>query len=69
MNSKLRKDSTSGFKGVTYCKRNNKYASVIKLNQKLIWLGYFIDPLDAARAYNEAALKYHGEFANLNKID
>jgi hypothetical protein len=69
MNSKLRKDSTSGFKGVTYCKRNNKYASVIKLNRKLIWLGYFIDPIDAARAYNDAALKYHGEFAHINKID
>jgi hypothetical protein len=32
-------------------------------------LGSFNDPIEAARAYNAAALKYHKEFAHLNKID
>jgi len=31
-------------------------------------LGYYITKEEAAQAYNEAALKYHGEFALLNKI-
>lgn len=33
-----------------------------------IFLGYFDNPIDAARAYNAAALKYFGEFAHLNEI-
>ena len=33
---------------------------------KLIHLGYFIDEMDAASAYDEAAMKYHGDFARLN---
>jgi hypothetical protein len=32
------------------------------------WLGSFINKLDAAKAYNEAAIKYHGEFAKLNEL-
>lgn len=30
-------------------------------------LGRFIDKKEAARAYNQAAIKHHGEFARLNK--
>jgi hypothetical protein len=68
-NCKISINNTSGFKGVSFVKKNNTYKSAIKLNKKTIYLGYYIDPIDAARAYNDAALKYHGEFANLNKID
>ncbi len=25
--------------------------------------------IEAVKAYNEAAIKYHGEFANLNKFE
>lgn len=32
-------------------------------------LGYFGDEIEAARIYNEAALKFFGEFAYLNVID
>ena len=38
-------------------------------NSKRINLGYFEKEIDAAKAYNEAAKKYHGEFVNLNIID
>jgi len=30
--------------------------------------GYFDDPHEAARAYNEAALRLHGEFAFQNVL-
>jgi hypothetical protein len=69
MNTKVQINNTSGFKGVTWNKIVKKWVAQIKLNNKLINLGYYINPIDAARAYNEAALKYHGEFAHLNKID
>ena len=62
------KRNSSGFKGVCFDKSCNKFCSLITVNKKRIWLGYFIDPIDAAKVYNEAALKYHGDFAKLNEI-
>jgi hypothetical protein len=38
------------------------------VNYKRIHLGYFKNKIDAAKVYNEAALKYHGEFSYLNKL-
>jgi hypothetical protein len=68
-NSKISINNKSGYKGVSYQEDRNNYRAQIKFNNKKINIGDFIDPIDAARAYNAAALKYHGEFANLNKID
>ena len=65
-NARKRKDSTSGFKGVTYYKRYGNWRSQIAVNGKRINLGYFSDPIDAAHAYDNAAREYHGEFANTN---
>lgn len=42
--------------------------AAIKINQKVINLGNYREEKDAAKAYNKAATKYHGEFANLNKV-
>jgi len=69
MNRSYTVKNLTGYKGVQHDIRINKYRATITFKQKRIWLGHYIDPIDAARAYNAAALKYHGEFANLNKID
>lgn len=67
-NEKLRKDNSSGFKGVIWHSIMNKWQAKIQCNGKRILLGYFDNSLDAARAYNLAAIKYYGEFANLNEV-
>lgn len=58
----------SGFKGVTWHKRIGKWSARIGVDSKNINLGYFDDPKEAARVYNKAAIKEHGEFARLNPV-
>ena len=65
-NQRLNINSTSGFKGVCWYERYQKWLAYITVSRKRIYLGYFHDILDAARAYDAAALKYHGEFAMTN---
>jgi hypothetical protein len=62
-------NNNSGYKGVSWHKNHKIYESRIMSNGVNIHIGSFENIIDAARAYNEAAIKYHGEFANLNKID
>jgi len=58
--------TTSAYKGIHWNKDNNKWRAKIYVNKKTIHLGYFEIDTDAAKAYNEAALHYFGEFASLN---
>ena len=58
--------STSGYKGVTKCSKSAKWQAKIKVHRRIFHLGEFADAEDAARAYDAAAKKYHGEFAHLN---
>jgi len=67
-NAKKRLHVSSICKGVFWCKALKKWRSIIMCNYKNIHLGYFENEDDAARAYNEAAIKYFGEFALLNVI-
>lgn len=66
-NTRSRKGSTSKYKGVSRY-HNGKWQVSIGNNKKSIWLGVFDSEIDAALAYNEAAKKYHGEFARLNEL-
>lgn len=61
-------NNTSGFKGVCWNKQCGKWMAKIILKRKQIHLGLFVSKEMAARAYNEAALIYHGEFAWLNNV-
>jgi hypothetical protein len=65
-NQRPQKGGTSVYKGVYWHKDGKKWRGQIKLNGKTIYLGSFDNELDAAKVYDLAALKYHGEFANLN---
>jgi hypothetical protein len=46
--------------------KSSRWIAHITTNGKQIHLGRFQNEIDAARAYDEVAKQYHGEFANLN---
>ena len=70
MNSRPRKNTSStGFRGVSHFKRDNKWEAYINLNGKRRHLGLFPTKEDAARAYNNAAKELYGEYANLTKFE
>lgn len=62
-NAKLRRDSTTGFKGVSYFKRNKKWGAGIQAGGVRKFLGLFKSPESAHAAYCSAAALLHGEFA------
>lgn len=62
-----RKTNTSGYKGVSLDKRCQKYrVRITDIDGEEIFLGYFEDRVEAARAYDMTAIRYYGEFAVLN---
>jgi hypothetical protein len=56
----------SKYKGVCRDVKAGKWRAGISYEGKHIHLGMFDDEIEAAKAYDEAAKKYHGEFAVLN---
>jgi hypothetical protein len=66
-NSRRDKSHThSRFRGVSFNKRAGKWYSSIRFTGKRIWLGLFVNEIDAAKAYDNAAREYHKDFARLN---
>jgi len=65
-NMKIPKTNKTGYKGVTQRKDKSKYIATIKINYKNMHLGCFDNKIDAAIAYDKAAIKYMGEYARLN---
>jgi hypothetical protein len=70
-NRKLNKNSTTGYKGVTFKKNNGpkKFCSRISFQRKRIQIGYFLTAKEAAIEYNKMALQLYGEFARLNILE
>lgn len=58
--------STSKYKGVTLHKRDTRWYASIRFKGKLKHLGSFVSEIEAALAYDKAALDIFGEFARLN---
>jgi hypothetical protein len=59
----------SRYKGVGFHALNGRWRARIKTDLGSVSLGVFATEADAARAYDAAARKYHGEFAYLNFPD
>lgn len=68
-NSNKRSKTSSRYKGVSWISRDNKWQTKIQYNGKNNHIGYFDSEVEAARAYDEQALKLFGEFANLNFLE
>lgn len=73
-NSNRRIDNTSGFKGVHWMngkfykgkQYTGKWYARIRFNGQRIYLGLFLNKIDAAKAYDRKAQELFGEFACLN---
>lgn len=61
-NTGLRKNNSSGYKGVTWDKKNSKWQAQITLCRKVKKLGRFATPEEAYEAYCKASAELHGEF-------
>ena len=67
-NQGAKSTNRSGYKGVwsEEYKGRERYRAKICHNGVVTYLGQFLSAEDAAKAYDQAAIKLHGEFANLN---
>ena len=65
-NRLINKNNISGYKGVSWNKRDKRWQAKIGINGKQLYLGEFKDPIKAAKNYDFTALKYFGKFARIN---
>lgn len=62
----LAKRYQSCFKGVTLNETRTAYVAAITVDGKVRRLGEYLSEVDAARAYDRAAVAHFGAFARLN---
>lgn len=66
LNRKLQKNNVSGYRGVSWDNRTGKWRAAIQYNRKHKSKGYYNNLLEAAHAYDRAAIKCFGAEAILN---
>jgi len=67
INRKKQSNTSSKHRGVSWRNSAKRWIAVIRSAEgKSIYLGSFINEDDAGRAYDEAAKKHNGDFAQLN---
>lgn len=62
-NAKIRKDNTSGVKGVWFALHAGRWRGMVTFDGANHYVGYFDSLEDAAAAVAEARVRLHGEFA------
>lgn len=67
-NTGPRKNTSSKYKGVSKVKGRERWIAKIRLRGKYHHLGTFDSEFDAARSYNEFALKHIPEFGYINPL-
>jgi hypothetical protein len=65
-NTRLSRLNSSGYKGVSWRSREQRWMARITRNGKSRYLGYFATAEEAARAYDAAAREAFGSFAKVN---
>jgi hypothetical protein len=61
---------TSKYKGVHWATNEKKWHSTLSYKDRTVYVGYFDDEDDAARAYNEMAVRMFGvDYARINVIN
>ena len=67
-NTRLRADSTTGYKGVYYNKQRGSFQVYIRAEGRHKYIGAYANAESAAAAYDEAALRFYGEHAFTNRM-
>jgi len=67
-NAAMHKNNRSGVKGVCWKKENRKWMASIMSNRKLFYLGLFESKEAAGKAYNDAAVRLHGQYARTSAL-
>lgn len=65
-NSRKRKNTTSKYKGASWCERLSKWQAAIQHNRNRQYIGIYESEEDAAMAYDLKAISLFGEFAKTN---
>jgi hypothetical protein len=68
MNKSKQANTSSNYKGVCWHKQSQKWQVKIRVDGKLKHIGMFVSEVQAAIAYNNAAICHYAEFACLNVI-
>jgi hypothetical protein len=59
---------TSKYKGVNWKKTENCWEAGIRVSGKRKFLGHYKEEIEAAKAYDRAALEFFGDFAGVNGV-
>jgi hypothetical protein len=67
-NRRIQRNNKTGYKGVGYNPKKNRYYSYLKVNGKSRIVFLTRDKAEAAHIYNQFAEQIYGDFARLNEI-